>query len=148
MSKTWIVVCDRVSARVFSKKPFRLLLKMDNELGRERNRAMSTDKPGMSRAKFGRSSSVYALTGEKDPHEDAAKAFARKIAGYLDDQKNSKKFDELIIVAEPRMMGRIKTPMTKSLKEGAMFIAKDLGRAKPHQLEKALGLKDGEKFSG
>lgn len=131
----WIVVANRTDARVYCTHPFALHRNLHNELGREKNKAMTTDKPGWSRSKLSQPSSTHSLTGEKNPHEDAAIDFARRIAHYLLSQSQAHHVDKLTVCAEPKMMGRIRGNMDEHLSEEIEWVPKDLGHATDHEIE-------------
>jgi protein required for attachment to host cells len=138
MKPTWIAVCDRINARVFTKRPFHIHYQLANEVGRERNRALGTDKPGVSRAKFGRPSSLHSLTGEKNPHDDLARAFSKRIGLYLKRQYDLGNFGDLILVAEPKMMGFLRRNLPAAVRKNTAWITKDLGKIKNQHIAKAL----------
>ncbi|MGZ3722314.1 MAG: host attachment protein [Bdellovibrionales bacterium] len=146
MAAKWIVVADRTKARIFKEKPFTNIKTLKNDLGREKNRAMTTDKPGWSRSKFSQPSSTHALTGEKSPHEDAAVQFARTLCRYLEHESQEHSFDGLLIAAEAKMMGRIRDSLPKHLSEKADWLKKDFGHLSEHEIGQALGL--GQKRAG
>jgi protein required for attachment to host cells len=111
--KQWIVVVTRTGARVFKSPEFEVITTLLNPLGREKNRAMTTDKPGLA---------------EKNPHEDAAVGFAKRIARYLHVKNSQNRFDELVIAAEPKMLGRLKAELDKTVAAKVRWWAKDLGK--------------------
>lgn len=139
MAIKWIVLVNRVDARIFTEKTFRLLAELKNDLGREKNKAMTTDKPGRASGKFASRTGVHTLSGEKNPHEDAAIEFAKRVTEYLHKQSKLNLFDELLVIAEPKMMGRLKSDMDKSLVECTHWLAKDFGKASAHELKKLIG---------
>ena len=124
----WVAIVTRTDARIFNDSNFQLVAHLRSELGRLRNRAMSYGKPGFSHGKFGGSTRHYNLTNEKNPHEDAADQFAREIAEFLRIQKNMSRFDELLVVAEPKMKGRLRLHFDKRLFGISHFYGTDLGR--------------------
>ena len=138
--KKWIVVANRISARIYSEKPFKAIATLKNPLGKERNRSLSYDKPGFSKAKFGGTSNTHSLTGEKDPHEDAALSFAKEIRDYLKEQTHQNKVDELLVVAEPKMMGRIRENLPKDILNKCKWLSKDLGHVPDTEIPRAIGL--------
>lgn len=138
MSKHWIAVVTRTQARILDRRDFSLINTLNNELGRERNRAMSSDKPGVSRGKFAGNPSVHSLTGERNPHEEAAVSFARKVSFYLARNFSQHRFDDVLVVAEPKMMGRLRNNFPRALLENSEFQAKDLGRVSIHDLPEWL----------
>jgi protein required for attachment to host cells len=138
MSIKWVVVVNRTEAKIFSEKSFRLIAELTNELGREKNRALTEDKPGLSRSRLGSRSSVYSLTGEKNPHEDVAVAFSKKVDAFLKKQLDLHRFDELVVVAEPKMMGRLKQNLDKKLQPITHWHARDLSKVRAMDLPKFL----------
>ena len=135
----WVVIIDRTKAHIFTQKPFTLIETFENRLGREKNRALTYDKPGWSRSKFKGPSSTHALTGEKNPHEDAAKQFAKKVGRYLEHQIGTHQFDEVTIVAEPKMMGRLRNEIGPHLLNCTHWIKKDFGHLSFSEVGKRLG---------
>ena len=140
MKDKWIAVVTRIDARIFSGDDFRLISKLSNPLGRERNRAMRDGKPGLAPSKFNGTFGSHGLTAEKNPHEDAAIAFAKRVSSYLRKQMNLHRFDKLILAAEPKMLGRMKTEMNKDLAAHTEWRGKDFGKLNAHELRKAIGI--------
>lgn len=138
MAIKWIVLVTRTEARMFSEKTFRPLAELKNDLGREKNRVMTTEKPGMARNNLGTPFSTHSLTGEKDPHEAVALAFAKKVSGFLDKQWKLGHFDDLLLIAEPRMAGRLRNEMDAKLMDRAQWLTKDLGKVAVHELPKII----------
>lgn len=136
--RRWIVVVNRVEARIFDGRTMNLREVLVNELGREHNRALTTDKPGVSRSRFSGVSHVHALTGEKDPHEDVAVAFAKRIAVFLEKSMGLDKFDSLAIFAEPRMLGRLRSNFSKRLIAVIEFHPKDFGHLSVVELKTVI----------
>lgn len=134
MAKKWIVFVTRINARVFNAETWDSVIELKHNIGKAKNKELKTGKPGVSRGKFAGSKGIHGMTGEKNPHEDAAVEFAKKIGVYLYKQKNLHKFDDLTIVAEPKMMGRIKKQMDKHLARDVKWIGKDLGKFATHEL--------------
>lgn len=141
--QNWFVVVNRKSAKIFevSEKPDSLtyLKTLRNPLGTERNRVMEMDKPGFSRGKFAKARSPHALTHERDPHEDVAVAFAKKISHYLKDHKLDKDYLGVTIAAEPHMMGLVKKALKKDgLPVDVRWLRKDLEKMTTRKLEEML----------
>lgn len=140
MQKTkWIVVIERSRARIFLANPFRHIETLENELGREKNKAMTTDKPGWSRSKLAQPSSTHSLTGEKNPHEDAAVDFARRISRHLEHEAQAHNFEELTIVAEPKMTGRIRQFLGSPALPEVEWLRKDWSHLSDHEIGAQLG---------
>ncbi len=135
MSKRWIAIISRTDARVFDANDMRKVISMKNGLGREKNRAFTTGKPGVSRSRSLTRNSTHAMDGKKNPHDDAAKAFAKKINEYLKKRFHERRFDELIVSAEPRMQGWVKAGMQKTLLSHTRWRYADLGKLDDHELK-------------
>jgi protein required for attachment to host cells len=131
----WIAVVNRVEARIYNAANMRRMRTLSNVLGREKNRAFTTDKPGSDRNRVKAKSSIHGLTGEKRPHDDIAKQFAHRVNELLSKDFNQHRFSELLVVAEPRMMGWLKSAMDKNLKGIAEWKSKDLGKVSDHALK-------------
>lgn len=144
MKRKWVVVINRTSARVFSAE-FELIDQLRNPLGREKNRALKRDEPGIRHGKFKGTARVYNLTGEKNPHDDAAADFAKEVSQYLTKYYNLGLFDQLIIAAEPRMLGWLKSEMSKQLLDCAEWEPKDYGKLSPTYLRQKM-LRSGYEF--
>lgn len=139
MSRHFIVV-DRTRARIYKTDPFELVETLSNPLGRERNKDLSADSPGWSRSKFSQPSSTHALTGEKNPHEEAAIAFGRYIAHFLEKNIKAGKIETASIVCESKMMGRVRASLQQAIDAKLQWLRKDFGHFTDYQVGKTLGL--------
>lgn len=137
MTKNWTVIANRIKAKYFEPykspqnrpaKALKLIEELSNPLGRERNKALKHSQPGQGRfSPSTRASRPYQMSGEKSPHEDAAKAFAKLICRDLEKKHYDKTFDSLVMVAEPHFLGLLKKNMKKALKKAVVqWVAKDL----------------------
>jgi protein required for attachment to host cells len=141
--QNWFVVVNRKSAKVFevSRKPDALtwLKTLRNPLGATKNKLMTTDKPGVSRGKYAKAFGLHTLTHEKNPHEDVAVDFAKKIAHFLKGRKSEKEFLSLTIAAEPHMMGLVKKAIEHDrFKVSIKWVPKDLEKMSTEKLESLL----------
>jgi protein required for attachment to host cells len=141
--KKWLVVMGRKSAKIFSvsdkKESIKWLKTMKNPLGGERNRVMRDDKPGMSIGKFKGNSSPHALTGGKDPHEDVAVEFAKKVGEFIKTNNEEEEFATLTIAAESHMLGLIKQTFRKEkIKINVEWVPKDLNKLTNKKIEKIV----------
>jgi protein required for attachment to host cells len=139
----WLVVANRIGAEIFEVKSgdvLKSIKKMENPLGREKNKAMTTDKPGLSRGKF-KGASPHSMTGEKNPHEDAAVQFAKKLAAYLKKEANKQHTLGVQIVAGPRMIGKIKTELGTDSNGQFTWTAKNIEKVPQEKWPKLLGLR-------
>jgi protein required for attachment to host cells len=140
MKIKWIVVADRIQARIFRSRPLTLIKILKNPLGREKNKALRNDKPGWGKSQFSGSAGIHSMSGEKDPHEDAAIQFARRLCRFLERNYEARLYDQLTIAAEPKMMGRIRRQLAPQISDGVQWIQKDFGHLNRLQIGASLGL--------
>ena len=76
-------------------------LQQDNPATREQG----TDRPGRKPGEDGVSQSAI---GETDWHEQAEERFAAEIADTLYQMEHAHEFDELVVVAPPKMLGDLR----------------------------------------
>lgn len=141
MQKRWIAIVNRTDARIFSERPFRAVNQLKNLLGRTKNREMTTDKPYKRGVPFSGAKGLHRVGGEKNPHEDAAISFAKRISEYLRKAHAENRFDSLLVVAEPKMLGRVKAEFDRTIKNCTEWVGKDFCNATNIEIPKRLGLK-------
>lgn len=140
MSLKWVAVVDRSEARIFDAETMGRIHTLKNSLGREKNRAFTTSKPGSARSRFGARASTHGLTGEKNPHDQVTIQFAKKLNAFLKKRLGEKRFERLILAAEPRMKGWIREGMDRSVNKLCEWKSKDFAHFSDHEL-KAIFLK-------
>ena len=122
MKLTYIVVADNVRARIFTAEtPSSSLQELDalaHMEGRLHDREMTSDLPGKIK---GEGSIGHAFEQPTDPKKHEASLFAHRIAGYLEDARNDKKFEQLLIIAEPSFLGLLRNQMPEQLKKLVCF---------------------------
>lgn len=134
MSTKWIVIINRVEARVFDAEGMLRINVLQNAAGREKNRAFTTDKPFTGRSS-GLSKSLTHSVGESSPHDEVAKRFAKKIGNYLKKRFDEHLFESVVLVAEPRMHGWVNSALDDQLKKLATWESGDLGKLSDHELK-------------
>ncbi|WP_038036957.1 host attachment protein [Thermopetrobacter sp. TC1] len=139
--RIWVVVADGARARFFLANQGGRILgpALDQVLVADRrpSRELVTDKPGRTkdRAAYGR----HAMEPPTDPHEQEQIALAREVAHLLDDERAKGHFDEVVIVAAPRMLGHIRTAMSDALRKMIRReIAKDFSKLEERELKERL----------
>jgi protein required for attachment to host cells len=143
VQKKWLIVMGRKSAKVFSisedESKVKWLKTLRNPLGGERNRVMQNDRPGSSRGKYSKNVSPHSLTGGKDPHEDVAIEFAKKVGDYVKQNNEEKVFSDLTIAAESHMLGLIKKAFkTEKIKVDVEWLKKDMEKLTSKKIEKIM----------
>ncbi len=139
----WIVVANRVKAKIYnlSKNRLKLIREHKNPIGRLKDRELRHDQPGQSRAKY-IGSAPHRLSKETSPHEEAADQFANQLSKLLKFDLKKRESLKLKFVAEARFLGKIKGHFKESLfKSRIEWIEKNLERVPQEKLPKIIGLK-------
>lgn len=127
---TWILVAHRAGARVFASRgphaALRKVLSIPYPTGRAHTRDLRSDKPGRL-FQLGRCarSSTESVHGSSD---HLAEVFALELARVLNDGRNHESYDNLILLAEPRFLGKLRKRLAKATAAKVLAtLAKDLG---------------------
>jgi protein required for attachment to host cells len=129
MEIIWILVANASDARVFSmssaKSGLLRVIEKDQPISRLKVREVVTDKPGrIFSSKF---QIKHGLAAEEDPRERITRMFAKELAQMLERLYAKQRFDELVLVAEPSFMGKLKGYLSKNIASRvAMTVNKDL----------------------
>ncbi|WP_417805791.1 host attachment protein [Thalassospira lucentensis] len=139
----WILVADGGRAHVVAVK--------NNEDGPQLetvhemiadNRSSSeiaSDKPGRGFANPGGNQQRHAMPPSTDPHEHAQMEFVDDVMSYLTAKRNAGKFDSLIVVAPPKIMGEARQKMSKPVSQALDGeITKDLTKLPLSELPQHL----------
>lgn len=113
MTVTWIVLADRTRASIrrqrTPKGPFEHVEDIDHPDGRLHTSQLGTDRPGQT------SDSAHGHPHAFEPHETIAEheahSFAKAIAHRLHAASNARRFDALVLVAEPRFLGLLRAAL-------------------------------------
>ena len=142
MSTTWILVGHRAGARVLEHKGpgkgLRLVSELENEAGRLKSGALTSDRPGTSFSS-GPGPGRHPMGDEDSAHDHVAQNFARELAEILHRGRNEHRFDQLVLVLEPRLLGMLRGVLdaaTANLVKDS--VAKDLAHVALQDLGKHL----------
>jgi len=113
-NKTWIIVADGARARVFLnsgpgtglKSALSQALVADNRPSGE----IGSDRPGRSFDSAGQGR--HAMQPSSDPHKHEQKAFAHDIAKLLEEKRVQKAYDQVVIIAAPKMLGELRLALS------------------------------------
>ncbi len=140
MTKTWYLVANASTARLYSKehggKSLVRLQEFNHPESRETRRELKRDRPGLHQSGTGAQGSFVEPT---DPKKNEADRFARELSQTLRSAKAKGDFERLVIVATSTF-GRY---LTKHLGHLAKepenaFIEKDYTKVDDKQLAKRL----------
>lgn len=129
--KTWIVVVNRVEAKVFEsdgkghRGEVKFLEKLENPKGRLKAQDINADKPGFSPGVAG-----HGGTKEKaqSPTDRVSQIFAKRVSDYLEEARHSNSFDDVVLIAAPQFLGKMRNMFSRELRDVVrQEIPKDLG---------------------
>lgn len=108
--RTWVIVADAARARFFlSEGPDMRPLDdatFENPAAHGHSRDLVSDKPGRSIESVG--GARHAEEPKHDPHRAGKAAFARRMADFVEQNARDDKFDDLVMVAPPQLLGDLR----------------------------------------
>jgi protein required for attachment to host cells len=111
MKTIWVVAADHARARFFqvesSSAPLEEIDTLVHSEGRLHDRDITSDLPGKVKNPGGHGGG-QAFEQETDPKKYEAEVFAREIVHYLENARNANRFDRLIVIADPSILGLIR----------------------------------------
>lgn len=117
MPNILVVAADNTCARIFcvssSQGPLEektVLVHPENRL-QEKN--MASDRQGYSFSSHGHGRKVFSK--RVDPKEHEINQFAKEISEYLKNSEANNEFDQLIIVAAPKLLGTLKKEFNNNI---------------------------------
>jgi protein required for attachment to host cells len=121
-NRTWIVIADgahmTVMESVAGDPELRNVPDMHLSGDLPRTHELVTDRLARSFEAQGRAR--HAIEGRIDPHRELKKTFAKRIAATLKTKHAEGRFDHLILVAPPVMLGDLRSVFAKPLRECVM----------------------------
>jgi protein required for attachment to host cells len=137
----WVLVADAARARLFQVEPPEQTLApaLAQELigSNLPSREIVSDRPGRTFDSGGQGR--HAKEPPTDPARHAQEQFAREVVRLLDEKRESRAFERLIVVAPPQFLGDLRAMMPQRLREAVSAeIAKDLSKLPPHELQHHL----------
>lgn len=134
-----VVVASESEADFYDLRPqqhaLSLVSRLSDPKARLHDRDFKSDRPGVfDRAVVagGRRGAVarHGTGGERRPRRHEAELFARRIAEQLEHARDHDEFDRLVVMAEPRFLGLLRSAIPGSLRsQVAAEVGKDLVRA-------------------
>lgn len=144
MGTTWVAICSQATMRVFEKRgqqaTLQALKTLENEAVNLKERDITRHRPGMVPEGGKTGVSRHVLGTGTDPHDLIVQGFARRIAQDLEDARRHRSFTELVIVAEPKFLGRIKRELPVDTRRlVSHWISKDLAKETIENISGAIG---------
>jgi protein required for attachment to host cells len=116
--RTWILIADGRSARVYQTsggaKALEAVEDMTFETESPPSRELASDRPGRSYESKGHAR--HAIESRSDPHREAKRQFAHRLAGAIEAQQAAKRFDKLVVVAPAVTMGDLRAAFSDGTK--------------------------------
>lgn len=139
---TWILVCDGARARILvnrgRKTGLREIENAEHEDARRPTRELGTDKPGRAYESTG--ASRHAMAPPTDWHRFEKAHFAKEMASIVNAAALEGRFDRLVLVAPPRVLGDLREALGPQARERVVGeIGKDLTNVSVHDLGSHLG---------
>lgn len=142
MGASLVAVASQKELKVFNRDLKSGALNFDhcleNDLVNLRDSEVTRHHPGMV-AEGGAGVARHSMDAGVSPHQLTARYFARKISTHLDLERRQNRFSNIVIIAEPKLLGMIRSEMSDPLKKlVSSWIDKDLGHATTEALTKAV----------
>jgi protein required for attachment to host cells len=134
---TWVVVADGTRAQIYSSKGpgtgLETVLPQAQVADNRPSGEIASDRPGrvFDIAGEGR----HAVQPPTDPHRHLQKIFAGEITGVLDRQLKNSAFDQLVVIAAPKMLGDLRAAFGENIRKLVIAeLDKDLSKLTIHEL--------------
>ncbi|MCB0343851.1 MAG: host attachment protein [Bdellovibrionales bacterium] len=138
MTRTWYVLASRTEAKILLQegisKELKLVDKFSNPEGRLQDHELGDSRPGA--ATLGKDKT---FAPKSSAHDNLALEFCRTIGESLEHGRTDGSFDDLVLVAEPRVLGmlrdQISVECSKLVRDD---LRKNLAALSEHELQKHL----------
>ncbi|HXF54063.1 MAG TPA: host attachment protein [Hyphomicrobiaceae bacterium] len=143
--RTWVLIADGRRAQVYCTygraSQLDAVPGMELETVLPPSREIMADRPGRTFESQG--ATRHAMERPTDPHRDAKRRFARRIAAAIEEQLNAGNFDKLVVVAPAVTMGDLREELSDQVKariagELVADLTKIPVRELPSHLERVL----------
>jgi protein required for attachment to host cells len=115
MKRRWIVLCGKTKAKIFEYRAGGLalheLFELGNPDGALREQALVSDRPG--RAARTKHTQRSPMNQEHSHQERVQERFMAEVASQLAALKAQDRFDTLVVMAEPRTLGRLRPALAE-----------------------------------
>ena len=150
MPTTWILIADGARARLLGQdrksRTFKPTFEQEFFGIRAQSRELASDRPGRAFDSAGRgqvgdaaSHGRHGMEPSTDPHRQAEYEFARELSEHLEKAANEHRFDRLVLVAAPRILGDLRALLPKTVQERTVAeVNKDLTKIPTRDLGKHL----------
>ena len=116
-AKYWVLVANSGQARILEmqRKPyeFHQVSELVSAAQHLTNKEIVSDASG--RDYHAQGPGTHSKKPRSDPHEQAEEQFSRSLAQKMEKAAQLGRFDQLLVIADPKTMGRLRQQMNRSL---------------------------------
>jgi protein required for attachment to host cells len=134
MTKTWVLVADSTRARVFSAPSPVAALTEEAEIAHPAPLRDRSDANGRNESQAGSHRNLYEP--QVDVKSQSLSIFAKKVADYLSDARARGKYEKLVLVAAPAVLGEIRGHLDQPT---AKMLARELHKDIVHLTAAQIG---------
>lgn len=134
---TWVVVAHQTGARFMEHRPgyghhLLQVAELQNPDGRKRNRELESDRAGESGSGSRGAGGRRGLKHEQTAHQHVVETFVHEIADELKKARATGMFGQLILVAEPKLLGLLRDALDSATAQKVVSsVTKDLAAVPP-----------------
>lgn len=136
--RTWYIIADGGRARFVERDEqgaYRTVSSFVSTELKASSRDLATERPG--RVHESATTARHAIEPKIDPKDAAKEDFVRYVADQV--QSAQENFDDLVLVAPPRVLGQLRETLSKSVAETVTRdLAKDLTKVPDNELGEHL----------
>lgn len=140
MSKKWVVVADQSKARIFTvedpRGPLLQVDELEHPEARKREQELTSDRPGRSFDSGGQGR--HAMGASVEPKKEEAIRFAKQVADYLQAAHHEGRFNRLVLVAGPPLLGLLRDKLKFLSGANISEIDKNLGQYEAPEIRSHL----------
>ncbi len=140
MSKKWVVVADQSKARIFTvddpRGPLLQVDELEHPEARKREQELISDRPGRSFDSAGQGR--HAMGTSVEPKKEEAVRFAKQVADYLQAAHHEGRFNRLLLVAGPPLLGLLRDKLKSLSGANISEIDKNLGQYEAPEIRSHL----------
>ncbi len=116
-AKTWILIADGARARLASAEghgmALHLVEKFEFRADHSPNRELGRDRPARVYESHG--ATRHGIEPKTDAHRELKRDFSEQVAAALAEHLSRKRFDRLVVVAPPVMLGDLRTSLSEAV---------------------------------
>ncbi|MGE0614254.1 MAG: host attachment protein [Bacteriovoracia bacterium] len=137
----WYVMANRGEAVFFAEgegRGFHFVDRLVNPRGLRSARELNSDDVGRGFASA--STTIHHAVGDRKARfDEVARQFARQVTRFLQIGLDEKRFNELVLIAEPQFLGRLRAQLNANLRDVVVGeIPRDFGQGTDSDIRDAL----------